>query len=362
MFVVILFVCLYLAKSRRDSERDDGVTRLYQFNSRFDNLKKSETIASPFIEVAEAHDIPTAKTFGEASYILFNDYTNIDQSLHKVPFVQNKKYLISGMTGVDKLCSKSALAYFFKKHGLASYVPKSYILENDDDMREFAENHGDKIYIIKKNIQRQTGTKITKDYEYILNNAKNDEYVVVQELLQNPFLVNGRKINIRVYLVAVRINDNIEFYYYHDGFMYYTKAPFKKNSLSDEHNITTGYIDRQVYSENPLTIRDLYEFIGKEKSHVLQKNIHELFVNLKKIYAPILLEENKRFPGIMYNIFGVDVAPDEKLGVTCMESNKGPSLVYMDDKDKAVKYNLIKDVMTLTGTIVSGDVNNFIKV
>ena len=49
---------------------------------------------------------------------------------------------------------------------------------------------------MKKNVQRQEGIRITKDFDQLLNGIK-DEYIIVQELLQNPFLVNGRKINLR---------------------------------------------------------------------------------------------------------------------------------------------------------------------
>ena len=47
----------------------------------------------------------------------------------------------------------------------------------------------DKLYILKKNVQRQEGIKITSDLNTLLNSFK-DSYIIIQELLQNPFLVN----------------------------------------------------------------------------------------------------------------------------------------------------------------------------
>jgi len=109
---------------------------------------------------------------------------------------------------------------------------------------------------MKKNIQRQEGLKISNSKHEILDGYKNG-YVLVQELLQDPYLISGRKTNMRFYVLVVCKANNTDCYVHKDGFMYYTKVPFVKNSLDDAPNITTGYIDRQVYIDNPLTHYDL---------------------------------------------------------------------------------------------------------
>ena len=54
-------------------------------------------------------------------------------------------------------------------------------------------------------------------------------------------------------------------YVYNDGFMYYTPRIWKPKSRNLNEIITTGYIDRQVYVDNPLTIKDFGLFIGRDK-------------------------------------------------------------------------------------------------
>ena len=44
-------------------------------------------------------------------------------------------------------------------------------------------------------------------------NAKNDNYKVVQKYLTNLYLVNRRKVNLRVYLLIIIKNNKKEFYY-----------------------------------------------------------------------------------------------------------------------------------------------------
>ena len=43
-------------------------------------------------------------------------------------------------------------------------------------------------------------------------NAKNDNYKVVQKYLTNLYLVNRRKVNLRVYLLIIIKNNKKEFY------------------------------------------------------------------------------------------------------------------------------------------------------
>ena len=70
------------------------------------------------------------------------------------------------------------------------------------------------------------------------------------------------------------------------------------------------------------------------------------------------LNNNKQF---RFNIFGIDIAPDESLNVKIMELNKAPDLSYKDDRDANVKLNMVKDMMNLVGIFETiGDSDNFI--
>ena len=48
---------------------------------------------------------------------------------------------------------------------------------------------------------------------------------------------------------------------------YHTPKFFDYNSI-DLKNITTGYIDRQVYVENPLTTQDFRDILVKVKQNI----------------------------------------------------------------------------------------------
>lgn len=356
--IILSCIVLWIVKTRRIEDLNTGIC-IYQMNGNFSNINLSENITSPFKEIVAQYGWGKALSFNYGNLIVFNDYTDMDEKLSSLPFHKNKKYYINGMSGLDQLCSKSQMAIWLKRNKYDDIIPKTYCLDSPHDISVLEKNN---YYILKKNIQRQTGLKITNDYSWIINDAKKEEYVVAQELLLNPYLISGRKINIRVYMAVIRRNNEMKFYIYSDGFIYYTKDKYDPDNYELDTNITTGYIDREVYEKNPLTTRDFMKYLGWEQAWILLTNMYKLFQQIKKTFLPVLYSKNRNIPGLLFNVFGVDIAPDNNLDITLIEINKGVSLVYMDERDKAVKYNMIRDLLGLVGIVHDSDPNNFIEI
>jgi hypothetical protein len=176
--------------------------------------------------------------------------------------------------------------------------------------------------------------------------------VVCQDLLQDPLVVGSRKVNIRIYLlIVVDESNSVSFYMYEDGFMYYTPTPWTPNTTLISTNVTTGYIDRQVYVDNPLTLVNLMTLLGKVPGDLLMNNIKSKLARVCSIYSDNFKTSNATYPGKKFQIFGCDIAPSATLDCTIMEINKGPDLSYKDDNDKAVKLEMVKNALRLVGII-----------
>ena len=361
ILIILSFVALSLSHSRTVYEATLQQNKIYQCNDKFQTNIRSDPISSPFKEIVRSHGFEMCDNFKEANVILFSDFSLIDQNIKKIKFnAKLTPYYIYGICGSDDMANKAVLAEYMKG---SKYIPKSFVLQNEQDMEQLKIEHSDSnIYIIKKNVQRQEGNLITGDIDYIVTRAAKDNYVVCQELLQNPFLVNKRKINLRVYMLVIIADGKSSFYIYNNGFMYYTPKYFVKNSVDKDVNITTGYIDRKVYKENPLTLQDFSKYLGDADSELLWNNLVDTFGHIKKCYRSKLIAKNQGLHGIKFNIYGVDIAPDENLNTQLIEINKGPDLSYKDTRDKQVKLNLVLDCLTLVKLIKNGNSTNFIKV
>ncbi len=298
-------------------------------------------------------------------------YDNIFKEYDDFPVDKNGVYFLIDNINVmiDKKLLYSLVLNKYNEEKTLSLMPKSYILP--DDQQQFIYNYDPKkIYIMKRNIQRQNGLKISRNLEDILNDFnkyKNDSYpyVIIQELLQDPYLIDGRKINLRVYVLVTRENDQSNLYVYNDGFMYYTAKKYESNSDDHGVNVTTGYIDRQVYIDNPLTHGDFKKYLVKthntQTSDLVFNNIYKLISDVFSVFIPHVGNSSKLYNNLKFQLFGVDVAIDDKFGAKIMEINKGPDLGAKDLRDSELKHDLVRNMFNIVGLTNFNIPNNMIQ-
>lgn len=285
------------------------------------------------------------------------------------------------LNNTDHMVSKLALWKYLKnKYGTnnaATMIPYTWDLTDDNDIEIFKNQYDpNKIYLTKNNRQRQEGIEIHTSLENIIKTK--DKYILVQELLQDPYLVNGRKINLRVYVLIIKDNyGNIKLQIYKDGFMYYSNDLFKKNDSSFGVNITTGYVDRQIYVENPLTHLDFRSYLDdcnrqltdiekyyrssypkKKLSDYIFSQMYQLIAFIFQTFEDIV---GTITYGVSFQLYGVDIAINEKLKPMIMEINKGPDITAKDDRDKELKINMCKDILKSVG-LIPNENNNFLTV
>jgi hypothetical protein len=343
-----------------------------------------------------ALNIKHTNDYKKADIIFPCGYNDINTEINGLPNVYNAKDYTNPknvfiIDGADEFSAKNNLwTHILNYYGYEKakeLSPNTFILNNKDDLIRLEKEHNiNNIYIMKKNIQRQEGLLITRDIELI---KKSQEYAVAQILLQNPYLINGLKINLRVYILVTCHKDTTNIYVFNNGFMYYTKQPFVKNSMETDNNITTGYVERKVYTENPLTHEDFKYYLDlTEGEHYHKNNIRSLNNAERQIKQDGFLLSQVVFNNIMilirdvfmsfkgkickstsqiykdnsYQIFGADVAISDKLQAQIIEINKGPDLDAKDERDKMVKTKLTNDMFELIGLREISNDNGFINV
>jgi len=340
-----------------------------------------------FYDALKINNFSMTKDILEASLIVPCSYETTEKEL--IDLNKNKIQLnkygdgvrIFMLNNTDHMVSKLALWKYLKQKyssDIAStMLPYTWDLTDLTDIEIFKNQYDkNKIYITKNNNQRQEGIKIHTSLDSILNSKS--QYLLVQELLQNPYLVSGRKINLRVYVLVIKDNySNIKLNVYRDGFMYYTSELFEPGNPSFETNITTGYIDRQVYIDNPLTHIDFRTWLDNpnrkmtpiEKyliqthpnihiSEYIFSQIYEQLGFIFKTYEDII---GTKTPGVCFQLYGVDVAINNQLNPLVMEINKGPDLTAKDGRDKDLKITLCTDILKSVGLIPNVN-NNFITI
>ena len=200
------------------------------------NYKKCSTVDIPHV----IKDIYKDREFTQNNkdYDLYFPcgYNYIENELNGLDNTKSSQKIF-GITGCDSIVAKDTLWKLLKKYfgnNANKYSPKTYLVHDKDDINLFKNEFAlDKKYILKKNIQRQEGIYISNNKNDILKKINDDRtYVVIQELLTNPFLLNERKINLRVYLLVICNKGNVKVYYHKNGFLYYTRNKIKNTSYT----------------------------------------------------------------------------------------------------------------------------------
>lgn len=281
-----------------------------------------------------------------------------------------KDVLVMGINNFDVFVAKDVLALLMtEKYGdkATEFIPKSWILRNEkyvhdmyNYMYEKENSDSSSLFIMKKNIQRQQGLKLTSNPNDLLNVVK-DGFVVGQEVLKNPLLVNGRKTNVRVYVLVIQDPSGFRVFLHENGFVYYSKSKYIDGSTEDEV-ITTGYIDREVYDNSPLSTEQLTEHLlerfGRKKLDKLKTKRDRLF---RKVMDTLLPYVGKDVGDATYCMFlGADIEiTDDLKHIRLIEMNKDPSMVVMSDDDKIIKKKVMQDYYQKVGIIKGGkDYNN----
>lgn len=323
----------------------------------------------------------------KASLIVPCSYENTENEIEQLDKlltnnIYGKAVRVFMLNNTDYMVSKIALWKFLKdRYGTkiaSTMIPYSVDLTDKNELDDFKRNFDkNKLYITKNNNQRQEGIEIHNNLDTILKSL--NKYILVQELLQDPYLINGRKINLRVYCLVIKdTNSNTLVQIYQDGFMYYTPELFEKGNPSFKKNITTGYIDRKVYDENPLTHEDFKKYLDNSNraltpieqyfkqtrpniklSDYIFTKINHL---LKFIFETYINTVGSKTLGVGFQIYGADIAINEHLHPMIMEINKGPDLTAKDGRDKVLKEGMCRDVLKSVGLITPNTNNKFLTV
>jgi len=290
-----------------------------------------------------------------ANIVFFERLTDI-HVLYKT--IDDDSKLYYSLACIDHISSKSRLYEMLNKRlgsQVSHLVPATLAINSRttvEDIEKFAQSSGTNKLIFKSNVQQQRGLNISSVEDS--NTVNLREFVVVQELLFDAYLIAGHKINLRQYVIGTCDKySKLHFFAYTDGFVYYASDKFEEDTF-DAH-VTSGHIDRKIYEANPLTIKDFERSLDKD-CITFMNNKKGCLRTMFAAITPDLEEIEKKVPVAKFTILGVDLHVTSELKILVMEINKGCDLSFKDSRDGRLKEKMIRDTLSL---VVDGDTTNF---
>ena len=369
LFLIFLFLFLSLCKNFKNKYENFDNNQSNENNYLTYYRCKDKMLGKIMKDIFDTNNI--TQTDDNWNIYVPCGYNNVENELKTINIKDNNsdKYIF-GVNGCDTIVSKNkiweCLVKCYGREKARTLMPESYILDDPNEMMEFRRvfNPNEKaIYILKKNVQRKEGLKLTRDFFEILNGA-NDEYRVAQKYITNLYLINDRKINLRIYLLIVIKNNNVYFYLSRTGKCIYTNKKYNDNDLDFESNITSYHLDMSVYNENPRDFEQLRKYIDIKNKK--EDDGKRLFNNIELLMKEVSLCLSKNFyqsknieGSITFQLFGADVIFDNELHPYLLEFNKGPDMSPRDILDENMKNSVQSDMFKTVGIIPENGNNSF---
>ncbi|GAB5358016.1 hypothetical protein AAMO2058_000422500 [Amorphochlora amoebiformis] len=251
-------------------------------------------------------------------------------------------------------------------------MPETFLLNRMSNVELFRLRYEpQKWYIMKRNIERKQGLHIFKTN---INGTANDilsqiadlnkenkdwEFVVMQNYIRDPYLINGHKLNLRLYLLATCYPNQKQtvrkFYLYNNGKCLYTSQKYKNSSADENEQITSIHFKPKQYEELelPETVEDLrayWKSTGIDHERVF-RDIHKVVSDATKAVSTHICNDGKFHNHVRFEHYGTDIILTKDLKPYLMEFNYGPSLGTANAKDHKMKKMMVEDMLSGVGVI-----------
>ncbi|XP_072294629.1 probable tubulin polyglutamylase TTLL9 [Eucyclogobius newberryi] len=217
-------------------------------------------------------------------------------------------------------------------------------------MKPVAKSQGKGIFLFRKlkDIMdwKKDGTR-SEDQK----DAAQVESYVAQRYIENPYLINGRKFDLRVY-VLVTSYIPLKAWLYRDGFARFSNTRFSLSSIDDKYmHLTNVAVQKTAPDYDPekgckWQVQQLRRFLtakhGREKIESIFKDIDNIFVRSLQSVQKIIINDKHCF-----ELYGYDILLDENLKPWLIEVNASPSLTASSKEDYEMKCRLLEDTLNV---------------
>lgn len=246
------------------------------------------------------------------------------------------------------------------------FIPTSYILPQEARiLRQVWEKNDEDKWIVKPPASaRGTGIRVISKWGQIPKKVP----LVVQRYIDNPYLINDTKFDLRLYILITSINP-LRLYLYDNGLVRFASVKYSSDltTLCDRYMHLTNYSINRLssqYTQNEdadacqghkWTLKSLWTYMEKERN----VDVKKLWESLEDLVVKTVISGESPMSQMCrsnlsnrynaYELFGIDVLFDEHLKPWILEVNISPSLHSSSPLDLAVKGPLVKDLMNMVG-------------
>lgn len=203
---------------------------------------------------------------------------------------------------------------------------------------------------VNKNSIENCSFKIDQSY---LNKLSLTSNIVIQKYLEKPFLYNGRKFDIRIWVL---LTNNLSVYYFKEGHLKACSVKYNPNDLDNFIHFTNYSVQKKCKEfakfeiGNEISFKTFQNYlnsIGTNKTikdDILPQIKEIITLSMKSVKYKINISGKK----YCYEVFGYDFILDSNLKVYLLEVNTNPGLEESSPLIKQLVPRMVEDSLELT--------------
>uniref|UniRef100_A0A8C4WAV3 Tubulin--tyrosine ligase-like protein 9 n=1 Tax=Gopherus evgoodei TaxID=1825980 RepID=A0A8C4WAV3_9SAUR len=175
------------------------------------------------------------------------------------------------------------------------------------------------------------------------------ENYVAQCYIENPYLIGGRKFDLRVYVLVMSYIP-LKAWLYRDGFARFSNTRFTLSSIDDQYvHLTNVAVQKTAPDYDPekgckWMIQRFRQYLtakhGAEVVETLFAEMDNIFIKSLQSVQKVIISDKHCF-----ELYGYDILIDQDLKPWLLEVNASPSLTASSQEDYELKCHLLKDTL-----------------
>ena len=291
---------------------------------------------------------------------------------------------INHFPGMHGICKKNYLAWNLNKMNKLfpneyNFYPRTWVLPGD--YHDFKQQiNKKKIFIVKPEASSQgRGIFLIRRLEEV----NLSERYVVQEYLSDPYLIEGLKFDLRIYVLITGCNP-LRVFIHEDGLTRLATEAYIEPNSANFDEICMHLTNYAINKNNPKfkfntdpekdnighkrSLKSTYEYLESQGKDVqeLQMKIEDIILktvcavqpSLAHIYRSCQPEDYTN--SMCFELLGFDIIIDNNLNPILLEVNHSPSFTTDSPLDYKIKHRLITETLQIIG-IKTRERKNFYK-
>nr|XP_058958673.1 probable tubulin polyglutamylase TTLL9 [Pocillopora verrucosa] len=175
------------------------------------------------------------------------------------------------------------------------------------------------------------------------------EAYIVQRYVEDPYLIGGRKFDLRVYVLVTSYAPMCA-WLYREGFARFSNTRFSLDSIDDTYVHLTNVAIQKTAPDYDAekgckwSLQQLRRYLvakhGLEKVETLVRDMDNIYIKSIQAVQKIMINDKHCF-----ELYGYDILVDSKLKPWLIEVNASPSLTASSQSDYELKCRLLEDML-----------------